>query len=85
MFLRVLMDVGHQLNEVSIRRNFNAPEGVLEETSSASVGFVNCLGVGVEKIAELLAGVFTDPKGFPKPFGSGPLSERLGQYRIPHV
>ncbi len=81
MFLWILVNVSYQLNKISIGGDFNAAEGVLEETSSASVGFVNCLGVGVEKIAELLTGIFTDPKGFKNPSGLLLFFQRLNSHQ----
>jgi hypothetical protein len=54
--LQVLVNTGDQVHEVRICRNFNAVEGMLKQTSSPVVGLVERLGIGIEEVAELLAG-----------------------------
>jgi hypothetical protein len=54
--LRVLVNTGDQVLEARICRNFNAVEGMLKQTSSPVVGLVERLGIGIEEVAELLAG-----------------------------
>src|SRR5512136_2270667 len=52
VLLRVQVDVSHQLDKVRLRQYRYPPEGMLKQTARAPVGFVNGLGVGIEKVGE---------------------------------
>ena len=57
MFLRVLVDVGDNVPELTLIRNQDTTERVLEEAAAPAAGGVDGLGVGVEEIGELLANI----------------------------
>jgi len=73
VFLWVLVDVCDQLSKVGIRGYWDATEWVLKETAGTLIGFVDRFGIGVEQIAELLAGVLgLEDSGAPRdPWGLG--------------
>jgi hypothetical protein len=57
VLLRVLVDVRDQMDKVGVRIHEDAPEWVLKEAACAPIGLVDCFGVGVEQVSELLAGI----------------------------
>ena len=58
MFLWILVDVGHEVDEVRFGGDGDAAEGVFEQAAGAIVGLVDGLGVRVKEVSELLAGAF---------------------------
>ena len=54
--MRVAVNIGDQMEQISLRRDLDPLERVLEQAAGATVGFIDRLAVGVEEIAELLAG-----------------------------
>ena len=57
MLLRVVMDVDHEPDKVSIGGDLYAAKGSLEERAATVVGFVEGFGVGIEQVGKALAGL----------------------------
>ena len=57
MPLRVLVDICHQITQISFGGNFNPAERMLKQAACSFIGFVYGLGVRVEQVADLLARV----------------------------
>ena len=55
MLLRVLVNVGDQLNQVSVGGNVNAAKRALKQGPGALIGLIEGAGVSVEQIGEGLA------------------------------
>lgn len=54
MLLRVLVDVGDNVPKLAVRRDGNAPEGMLKQAARSVIRFVDGFGVGVEEVGEFL-------------------------------
>jgi len=70
VLLRVPVDVDDKAGIVGLGGHLDAAKGMLKQAAGAPVGFVDGLGVGVEKVGEYLIdpqGLGGDPKGFENP------------------
>ncbi len=57
------MDVGNNIPELAFAIDDHTSEGMLKQTAGSVVSFIDCLGVGVEKIGEPFRRRVGDPKG----------------------
>src|SRR6266498_3519883 len=58
MALRVMVDIDHESQEISIRRHLDAPEWPLKQSISAPIDFVERPSIRVEEVRESLARCF---------------------------
>lgn len=57
MLLRVLVDIGDDVPELTVRCDGHTPEGMLKQTTCPIISVVNGFGIGVEEVGELLTQV----------------------------
>lgn len=56
MFLGVVVDIDHQVEQVSVRFDGNSPEGVFEQAACAAIGIIEGLGIAVEEGTQDVSG-----------------------------
>jgi hypothetical protein len=55
MLLRILVNIGDYVPKLTIIGDGHSSERMLKQTSSAVIGNVDALGIGVEEVGETLA------------------------------
>lgn len=61
MFLRILVNVGNHVPKLTVIRDGHAPERMFKQASSAGIGNIDTLCVGVEEVGKTLAWIIFKP------------------------